>query len=313
MIGWRQGAASVDARFGISGEPADLGETALDGVPYGALAFAIERPLPKLPGDLFLAGQMGMDFIRLPYFDASDMYATLSVGWQGDFVARVPEKKPDVTPSAAVEPVAVPEAVPDLPSGILMQEKPLDWEVKLPAAADKLKDVDKAEYARRSDDLRKYALAQNWPGAAKTFKQLIELRDQKGVSLKYDDYKRGKDATQAQGDTMAYYQCLQWMAQTDPARSAEDLKTFESSWAYVSFQVDSKAQEDRSLRLETAFDPQSRNALAHVSEVYDATGTYEGFIPLQDGTAALGYYFGNLLVQIKPLAEDHNVQVFILK
>ncbi len=318
MVGWRQGPVALDLRVGVSGEPGDLPDAqALDGVPYGALGFALERPMPKLPGELVFAAQLGVDFIRLPNVDATDMYATLSVAWQGGGEFNFPERTP--RPEAAV--AVVEEEGPKVLK-YTQSYGPVYTlaEVAVPAETAGA-EVKKGEVVRLSEELHNGLMGSGdhpqRPAAVSyaTYRALLS----KNYPLSRRTYLEGYQAARTLGELQVAREALVLAMDTAPTSSeaadtslsAEALQSsideIDNSYGFVHLEVPRSVMKKYSdaelmtvLGLTYPVPPDQREVVASALEVLKETGEYEGFFPLAAATAFM----------VVPYKTEQRVQVF---
>lgn len=306
-VGYKAGPVLVSAGAGWTGEPAARG-TNIDGTPYLDVEVAYDVPTWKLPGQGKLVLNVGDDLIRLPYMEP-DLNAALKFAWEFP-VTLSPTNKLDVGMLVPAEKPALQGAAPK----IVTSEHVFDLKVSLSTPSNTVALVDQGQAESYRSDLKSYAARSNWKAAADRFQKLLVLRDTKGVTLQYDDYRLGRDAARGVLDTLTAYHCLQWMAQIgNKPEDLAELETFEKSWAYVSIKVDAHYKGARTLDMSMPFDPITWQTMQGCRADFEAKGEYTGFLPLKDLENPIEYKVGGVSFVPKPLSEDPNEQIFILQ
>lgn len=313
-VGWKQGVASLDAHAGVSGEPADVGATALDGVPYAALEFSYERPLPKLPGDFVVSLEGGMDFLRLPNVDPTDIYAMLSIGWQGDFEINRPERTHAPKP-VSVAPTSLPEVVESTVLKFDVSYVARSSGVTLPPANEELTDVQKGEVARLSEEMKKLEQGNKHAAVLTDYKQLLDLN----LPLPRNAYFLAYQAARSLGDVEIARQALALAmnVQLTPVEQTNSslgdasldvaLQDIIQHYGYVHLVLQRGAPRPKTvedcvtlLGLIPPFSPDGMAVFGLAVESLMEKGEYEGYFPVD---AASGF-------AVVPYATEERIQVF---
>lgn len=301
VMGYHAPHFGVDLDLGVSGEPA-APRSGLSGVPYAAVEARYLIDAPVIPGKISFGAQGAMDFSRLPGVSGEDFSVALRVGWEAQW------------PVSTTRALQVDKS-PRTPR-LVTSSRPLDLNVVLPTPAAVVDPLDRGTAEQLKGEIADFALRNAYAGVEDIFLRLMTLRDEKGVVVDFDAYKRGAEAARQLGYFEDYYQRLQWAHLTNPkdaevSASLEDLKR---NFAYVSMKVDAKHRGPDAFVTPDFFNPEARNVSAVVLEAMQTTGQYEGFLPVMDANAPVtGYSLCGVPIAPKPFAEDSSVQVFILR
>lgn len=311
-VGWKQGVASLDAHAGVSGEPADVGDTALDGVPYAALEFSYERPMPKLPGGFVISLEGGVDMFRAPV-DPSDAYAMLSVGWQGDLEINRSERTHEPKLAPVVPPLVVEAGPTVLKFDVSYVARSSG--ITLPPANEVLTDVQKGEVARLSEEMKKLEQVNKHAAVLTDYKQLLDLN----LPLPRNAYFLAYQAARSLGDMETARQALA-LAMNVQLTSVEQtnsslgdasldvaLQDIIQHYGYVHLVLQKSVKRPASaedcvtlLGLTSPFSPDERAVFATAVQSLMSTGEYEGYFPVD---AASGF-------AVVPYATEERIQVF---
>lgn len=136
-------------------------------------------------------------------------------------------------------------------------------------------DCDEAERIRISEEARKLAAKNAWPGVERAFTQLLDSK----CSLTFDDYKLGAESARTLGKTLERYERLQAARKIDQrSELIETLAAMDDKYGRVEIKGDPRRPPTLT-RVAMPFAPDERKSIEYAMEVTAATGAFRGMLP----------------------------------
>lgn len=301
VIGYDQGRIALDLGVGTYWDVLDGNRpnTNMDGVPHVSIDLRVQpfHESSKLH-PLVVGASWGTTLPQGGYLHPAFMDAHVAVGAEFDL------KWPNISSGTRVKAESAPQN--EVSAHFNVRTRPLKSKLLLPTGMPD--DWERSELRRLTEEMHKLAARTAWPAVETDFQKLIAGDRLKDLPLTHQAYMDGAEAARALGDMTAAYERVRLAGLADGKVEQAWLAEVEANYAYVELK-ESLPGNPEFICTKPPFAPDARAAYVVIVDKVNASGHYEGLLPLE----AEFSWGGVPLPVLKPLSVAKEVQVITLE